>query len=63
MRRTFLLPGLIGARRGHTLPIAFGIRIGRNDPCPCKSGKKFKDCCKVENKMLTIRKTPAASQG
>jgi len=21
------------------------IKIGRNDPCPCKSGKKFKRCC------------------
>jgi len=21
-------------------------RIGRNDPCPCGSGKKFKKCCK-----------------
>jgi len=21
------------------------IKIGRNDDCPCKSGKKFKDCC------------------
>jgi hypothetical protein len=20
-------------------------KIGRNDPCPCKSGKKFKNCC------------------
>ena len=20
-------------------------RIGRNDPCPCGSGKKFKNCC------------------
>ena len=20
-------------------------RIGRNDPCPCGSGKKFKTCC------------------
>jgi uncharacterized protein len=20
-------------------------RIGRNDPCPCGSGKKFKKCC------------------
>lgn len=20
-------------------------RIGRNDPCPCQSGKKFKKCC------------------
>ena len=20
-------------------------KIGRNNPCPCKSGKKFKKCC------------------
>ncbi|NGZ03765.1 MAG: hypothetical protein CV090_12030 [Nitrospira sp. WS238] len=20
-------------------------KIGRNDPCPCRSGKKFKKCC------------------
>ena len=20
-------------------------RVGRNDPCPCGSGKKFKQCC------------------
>ena len=23
-------------------------KVGRNDPCPCGSGKKFKKCC--ENK-------------
>src|SRR5262245_11157748 len=22
-----------------------GVRIGRNDPCPCGSGKKYKNCC------------------
>jgi preprotein translocase subunit SecA len=22
-----------------------GQRIGRNDPCPCGSGKKYKRCC------------------
>ena len=22
-----------------------GTRVGRNDPCPCGSGKKFKQCC------------------
>jgi restriction endonuclease/SEC-C motif-containing protein len=21
------------------------LNVGRNDPCPCKSGKKFKQCC------------------
>ncbi|WP_337176408.1 preprotein translocase subunit SecA [Paludisphaera sp.] len=23
----------------------FGKKVGRNDPCPCGSGKKFKACC------------------
>ena len=22
-----------------------GQKVGRNDPCPCGSGKKFKHCC------------------
>ena len=22
-----------------------GDRVGRNDPCPCGSGKKYKKCC------------------
>ena len=26
-------------------PIRRGSRVGRNDPCPCGSGKKFKRCC------------------
>ncbi|MGM9624816.1 MAG: SEC-C metal-binding domain-containing protein, partial [Eubacteriales bacterium] len=24
---------------------ANGEKIGRNDPCPCGSGKKYKKCC------------------
>ncbi|MBR6710176.1 MAG: SEC-C domain-containing protein, partial [Selenomonadaceae bacterium] len=24
---------------------ADGAKIGRNDPCPCGSGKKYKNCC------------------
>ena len=24
---------------------ATGVKVGRNDPCPCGSGKKFKKCC------------------
>ncbi len=24
-----------------------GPRIGRNDPCPCGSGKKYKKCCGI----------------
>ena len=25
--------------------IVKGKKIGRNDPCPCGSGKKYKKCC------------------
>ena len=24
---------------------ATGEKLGRNDPCPCGSGKKYKKCC------------------
>ncbi|MDP2227280.1 MAG: YchJ family metal-binding protein, partial [Moraxellaceae bacterium] len=27
------------------MPIVKGERTGRNDPCSCGSGKKFKKCC------------------
>ena len=26
-------------------PIKNDKKIGRNDPCPCGSGKKYKNCC------------------
>ena len=26
-------------------PVRSGPKVGRNDPCPCGSGKKFKHCC------------------
>jgi len=28
-------------------PVTKGKKIGRNDPCPCGSGKKYKKCCGV----------------
>ncbi|MDO4632609.1 MAG: SEC-C metal-binding domain-containing protein [Eubacteriales bacterium] len=31
------------AKRANT--IVKGAKIGRNDPCPCGSGKKYKKCC------------------
>ncbi len=30
---------------GYKRPITAKTKIGRNDPCPCGSGKKYKDCC------------------
>jgi hypothetical protein len=26
-------------------PASSGVRVGRNEPCPCGSGKKYKKCC------------------
>ncbi len=28
-------------------PILRGEKIGRNDPCPCGSGRKYKRCCEA----------------
>jgi preprotein translocase subunit SecA len=30
---------------GKRQPVRVGKKIGRNDPCPCGSGKKYKKCC------------------
>ncbi len=32
-------------RRASTTVVHDGARVGRNDPCPCGSGKKYKNCC------------------
>jgi uncharacterized protein len=35
----------LSADTSPTRPQKRGPRIGRNDPCPCGSGKKYKHCC------------------
>ncbi len=30
---------------GKSKPVKVGKKVGRNDPCPCGSGKKYKKCC------------------
>ena len=32
------------ARTGKHQPVHVGEKVGRNDPCPCGSGKKYKNC-------------------
>lgn len=34
-----------GGERG--VPVRLPPKIGRNDPCPCGSGRKYKKCCMV----------------
>lgn len=39
------VPGVIGTYRSTTTQINPHRDVGRNDPCPCGSGKKYKKCC------------------
>ncbi|MBQ6948048.1 MAG: SEC-C domain-containing protein [Firmicutes bacterium] len=32
-------------REGKQMPVKKEATVGRNDPCPCGSGKKYKKCC------------------
>ncbi|MFQ5799089.1 MAG: preprotein translocase subunit SecA [Bacteroidota bacterium] len=32
------------AKPGKPQPVRVGVKIGRNEPCPCGSGKKYKHC-------------------
>ena len=34
-----------GGSQGPVQQVVRGEKVGRNDPCPCKSGKKYKQCC------------------
>ncbi|MFO0838464.1 MAG: SEC-C metal-binding domain-containing protein [Phycisphaerae bacterium] len=44
-----LRPAFEEAAGGKPKPIVNpGSKIGRNDPCPCGSGKKYKKCCMNE---------------
>ena len=40
------LPNVAAMLRGtHSKPVIARQKVGRNEPCPCGSGKKFKKCC------------------
>ena len=36
---------LKGRLGGSSMPVVAKTKVGRNEPCPCGSGKKFKKCC------------------
>jgi len=38
-------------------------RVGRNDPCPCRSGRKLKHCClsKITAPTTDNRQLPTAN--
>ncbi len=37
--------GVTGAQQRQTQVVRTQPKVGRNDPCPCGSGKKYKQCC------------------
>nr|WP_246516611.1 SEC-C metal-binding domain-containing protein [Salicibibacter cibarius] len=39
------LQRLMGEKAENTKTVVKEEKIGRNDPCPCGSGKKHKKCC------------------
>lgn len=38
------------------------MKIGRNDPCPCGSGKKYKKCCLSKSKIEFLAEAVFDSQ-
>lgn len=43
--RTRMIAGLTGTSAAELINVPEGMpKVGRNDPCPCGSGKKFKQC-------------------
>ena len=44
MEQKKFLKGTAENIAGQILPVSSG-NTGRNDPCPCGSGKKYKNCC------------------
>lgn len=40
----------LSQRKSHTVVKA--EKIGRNDPCPCGSGKKYKNCCMRKDQQV-----------
>ena len=33
--------------------MATATKVGRNEPCPCGSGKKYKTCCALKKAQLS----------
>ena len=44
----------LGGHKEVVQAVRGGPKIGRNDPCPCGSGKKFKKCCGANDAPITL---------
>jgi hypothetical protein len=46
-------------RNGRILSLV--AKVGRNDPCPCGSGKKFKKCCESKGQVPVLGRAEVAA--
>jgi len=44
----------LGGRKEVAPVVRGGPKVGRNDPCPCGSGKKFKKCCGANDALAAL---------
>ena len=44
----------VAGMRGTGAPRVAPTRVGRNDPCPCGSGRKFKHCCGAKDQRAEL---------
>ncbi len=45
VERLYIPDGRVAGTTSDTVPPRTALKVGRNDPCPCGSGKKHKRCC------------------
>jgi SEC-C motif len=39
------------------------MKIGRNQPCPCSSGRKYKKCCLAKDEAVELEAIEIAPRG
>ncbi len=69
MPRATRYSGASGGSAGSVrAPQRSSSKVGRNDPCPCGSGKKYKQCCRLkglspEEAAANAKRSPAVAEG
>ena len=59
---------LYGVKQASGVPIPVsladtGVKIGRNDPCPCGSGENYGDCCMEKDRQKRLEEARLAEGG
>lgn len=54
-RKTRRLSSQLPKRKSVVTAPRHSVKVGRNDPCPCGNGKKYKDCHQGEGQAFLDR--------